>query len=225
MAKTVKTPRISVNKLAEYLEANVTRRKQIIYDAKYPAAYKSTRYKEAGETIILFLIGSKGEDYVLSIIEDLEKKTPRSDFQDNDNKLSAELLESFLDSDISLLDGCKINICDHDNVLVDINGVNISINPDLIVVKKINKTTQIGAIKLYLPKTELSEEGQKIVATMIYIYVDKNLIQKDEVANLKLCLSFNVFNKHFECAPTAYKLRMRQIEIACEEIALRWDAI
>ena len=44
-------PRISVNKLAEYMEANSIRRKKIVYDAKYPQKFIVTRYKESKDTI------------------------------------------------------------------------------------------------------------------------------------------------------------------------------
>lgn len=45
-------PRLSVNKLAEYLEASSTRRKKIVFDAKYPEKFIVTRYKEAREAIV-----------------------------------------------------------------------------------------------------------------------------------------------------------------------------
>jgi hypothetical protein len=220
------TPRISVNKLAEYLEAIPTRRKQIVYDAKYPQKYIVTRYKDARDGMKSYISGTINEDGVLELISDIEDKKPDTDFQEQDNRLSIEALEALLNTDNVYLEGCAISSYDDGNELVNISGVAISINPDLVIRKEIDGVTHVGAMKLHISKTNsLSEESQKIVAVLLFQYVDEFIKEEDEAASSKICLSFDVFKQHIEFCPSAYKLRVRKIEAACEEIALWWESM
>jgi len=43
------SPRISVNKLAEFMTAKPARQRQILRDQKYPSDFKVVFYKEASE--------------------------------------------------------------------------------------------------------------------------------------------------------------------------------
>src|SRR5665647_1822012 len=103
--KPIKTPRISVNKLAEYMEANPMRRRRIVFDAKYPQKFIVIRYKDARDAIKQYLENGYGEDYILDVIRQLEEREPETPFQEQDLKLSIEVLELFLDSDITSLTG------------------------------------------------------------------------------------------------------------------------
>jgi hypothetical protein len=57
------TPRISINKLAEFMSAKPGRQRQILRDQKFPTDDKGMYYKEASETIS-HVIASNLEDAV-----------------------------------------------------------------------------------------------------------------------------------------------------------------
>jgi hypothetical protein len=228
MSPAAKSPRISVNKLAEYLEATPTRRKQIVHDAKYPAAFITTRYKDARELIKSYIQGNVGEDDVLAGIDAFNSTVATSDWQEQDNALSAELLELLLDTDISPWKELVISPYEGENTLLNIAGVGISINPDLIVKIEDDQSTRIGLMKLHISKTnELSEESQKVVAALLYEFAVQIVIDKTdgEEADPGCCISFDLFKQCSETCPSAFKMRMRKIEAACEEIALWWDKL
>jgi hypothetical protein len=44
-------PRLSVNKLAEFIDAKAARQRQILRDQKFPSEFKGMYYKEATEAI------------------------------------------------------------------------------------------------------------------------------------------------------------------------------
>lgn len=50
-------PRISVNKLAQYVTSRATRQNQILRTAKFPPDYITTYYRDAAEAIARFLAG------------------------------------------------------------------------------------------------------------------------------------------------------------------------
>lgn len=226
MARLRSKPRISVNKLAEYIEANPTRRKQIVIDAKYPQDFITARYKEVRESIKSFLINDRDEDIALAAIEDLKLKKVKTDFQEQDRNLSIESMEAILEIDLSELDGLNLSNHDDENKLIDIMGLDISVNPDIIITSNKGKIIQKGALKAHLSKTnQLSEEGQSLVAVLVHEYVSKFLLKKGEISSQKLCFSLDIFSETMLCCPKAYKLRLKRVEAACEEIVLWWATL
>jgi hypothetical protein len=178
-------PRISVNKLAEYLEATSTRRKKIIYDAKYPASFIVTRYKDAKDSIETYIYNNESIDYLKTAKNIIKNKTTDTDFQENDRKLSIQLLEKLIDTDISIFKKYEITSNEEDNKLINISGVNISVNPDLLITQKIKNKLSYGAIKLQLTKNStLTDEGQKVVAIMLYKYLTECSNYADSLASL-----------------------------------------
>lgn len=223
---TSKKPRISVNKLAEYLEASPTRRKKIIQDAKYPKNFIVTRYADVRETITLYFQKGQDDSIIMDAIAKLEKKKPETEFQEQDIALSIESLEMLLDTDTSTLEGLEVESYSDHNELVTISGVEISVNPDMVLKKKTGGKTSIGTAKIHLSKSNyLSLESQKVVAALLHDYTQRHVAKEAESSNQKLNISLDVFQQTIECSPAGFKLRMRNIEAACEEIALWWDTI
>ncbi len=64
MPKQHNDPRISVNKLAQYVTSKAARQNQILRNAKYPPTYITAYYRDAGTAISRFL-ASNMTDYAL----------------------------------------------------------------------------------------------------------------------------------------------------------------
>jgi hypothetical protein len=226
MAKTIKNPRISINKLAEYLEANSTRRKQIIYDAKYPQDIKGVRYIAAKEVMCTYLTDHRDKIQLKAAIEKFSKKKATTTWQIQDRDLSVEMLNTLLTVDLSSLKDCDLFLFDEENKLLTVKGVAISIYPDIIVKSSKKGITQKGVIKLHTSKTyPLNDESKKIVAGMLFTYVSAHLLKTGEVANSKLCISCDLITGSISSAPGSFASRFKRIEAACEEIALRWPTL
>ncbi|WP_282087070.1 hypothetical protein [Aquimarina algiphila] len=220
--------KISINKLAEYLDSEALRRRRIIEEQKEPLEFIVTRYKEAKKAMIDFIISNYDENIIDKTIEKLKEKECISDFEKNDRKTSIQALESFLDirfPDI-LLDFKIIKPTKKHNL--KIKDLQVNINPDLLIRGKYRGKNIVGGIKVHISKTHpLTIENRKNVATMIHkIIEEKELIKADkELANLNFCISIDVFNSEFDVAPKSYKRRRKNIEFACDEISLIWDKI
>ncbi len=217
-------PKISLNKLAEYLEANPSRRKTIVYDAKYPEAFKTTRYKEARDVIMEYLI-TNDENEVLLAIDKLKKKKTSTEFQEQDRKLSIKVLSDVLNMDLSFLKNTELSLFADKSHKLEICGVTVSISPDLFVTSLKDKNL-IGVIKLHISKNnKLSEEGQNIATLLLKHYTQEALADTGEIVSNKLCVSIDLFNNSTQYCPSATAQRFKRIESACEEIALRWDSL
>jgi len=55
-------PKISLNKLGEYLDATPSRRKRIIQDQQNPQAFKAVRYQDARECITEYISNEMLDD-------------------------------------------------------------------------------------------------------------------------------------------------------------------
>jgi hypothetical protein len=222
-----KTPRISANKLAEYLSSSSsTRRKKIISDAKYPVKFISILYKDARNGIKSYLSDGRDISAVQDEIYRLRNRKPSNDNQKRDAINSIAALELLLKTKLSKLDGLTISDYDEKSKLLPIVGVGVSVDPDLVVKKKTESGLFIGALKLHIIKNnKLQKEGQKIVAMLLHKYTEDHIAATGEVAKNSLCLSYDVFSRNLECCPNSYVRGWAQIEDACEEIAARWDSI
>ena len=219
-------PTISVNKLGEYLVTNPTRRKRIIQDQKDPSEFIVTRYKDAKDSIIDFIINGYNDTFITNGISQISAKKSSSTFADNDKKTSLECLGVISSNSFPVLNGVTfIKLISHKKL--EIEGVDISIAPDVII-KGIDKKGKhfVGAIKIHISKSNtLNEEAKKYVATLLHQHIETNVAQSNEYASHEHCFSIDIFTKKFETAPKSYKRRRLQIASACEEIALWWSKL
>jgi hypothetical protein len=216
-------PRISINKLGEYCEANSLRRKQIVKDCKDPKSFIVTRYSEAREAIQEYFIRGNDKKVITDAINAIKIKPNKTEFQKSDNKLSLEVLKLVLNSDYSPLIGFEFSECKSYTTTIDITGVDVSIYPDLIITKQVNSEIHIGAVKFHITKGGLNKESQKIIATILYDYIENYILTENQVSDLTMCFSHDIFKNQLESAPRSHKRRMQHVIAACEEISLWWN--
>ena len=230
--RVVTQPRMSVNKLAEYQFADASRRKRILASAKYPEAFITTLYDKARKLACSFACGNVSADAIREKVKEFEAtahelgKMRGMEHDARDHSNSALALENLLEIELQF-PGCEIEVYTGKKKHILINGVAISIHPDLIIRKAGNTFTSVGALKFHIIKQSLKAESQQIVALMLNEYVQRYVIQpgKNERLNKKLCLSVDVFAQSSECCPESTRKRMSHIEVSCEEISARWASI
>jgi len=224
-AKVNKEPRISVNKLGEYLTSNnPSRRRKILEEQKYPnKGFGGTRYKEAREAIIKFIINGYDESYIADAQKIIKAKLAVSEYEKSDKSSSLEVLEAILSSNLPDFKGAKLSRYKGKNPKVIISNVAISIKPDITVKYK----KKIGSIKVHIIKSnKLNSEGQKYVATLLHQFSEKNLVNTNyPKADTKLSVSIECFGKTHEVAPKAVSRRNSKIEDACKEIDSLWASL
>lgn len=219
-------PRISLNKLGEYLQANPKRRKKIVSDAKNPKPFIVTRYADAREAIKRYFTTNFDEEILNSSIEAHEAKSTSSEFQEQDQALSIELLELMLDLDLPDFSDFSVCVYTGANPKLNISGVDVSVNPDLIIRGNYRGQKVVGAIKLNISKSnQLDEEGAKNVATLLKEFTENHVAADQEKVHLPFCISVDTFGKSIGTAPKSFKRRMTHISSACEEISLWWDTV
>lgn len=230
MGQSVSTPYISINKLAEYMNATPMRRREIVKSLKQDKDFIKQRYQKVKATVPSFVRRGYRESILERAIEaleaDLEQIDPVED-QWNYNDCNNSILALKSLSDTTLPDLSDFTIVTDIPKLESISlaGVKVTIKPELYLKNK--HSGKIGALKIHIAKTEknrLTQEGMQYAATIIkYGFIDSGHKEKDIDNNG--CISLGIFEKNFGTSPRAYKRDVNALMASCEEIALRWDAI
>lgn len=216
-------PRISLNKLGEYLTATPSRRRRIVLDQKNPEPFLVARYKDAREAIVRFLESRMAdEDILIAAANQLRVDEYGTDFARQDRLASAEAIDNFSDvADQIEIEDLAIDAVDSTaSTKMEIAGVDVSIRPDVYLLDPVTHDI-VGAVKLHFPKTTpLDERSAGYVATALYRFLssEKNAVG---VRNDK-CYVVDVSTQSVFHARRAYKRNMSDITAACEEVRARW---
>ncbi len=222
---SIKRPRISANKLGEYIKSSPFRRREIVRNQKYPKGFVVTRYNDAKATIIDYFLNQKGDkDQVERKIKSLIQKSYASPFRNQDNSLSIKALEIFQESKTVDLVKYEVRRYSKDLDKLVVEGVEISVEPEIIIRGAIRGVEFIGAVKIHLSKNHpLDSETGKYVATLLKDFLERNHPKKNVKPDF--CISLDIFTGKYFTAPRAFKSLRKDIEAACYEIKLLWESL
>ncbi|ECH9271478.1 MULTISPECIES: hypothetical protein [unclassified Stenotrophomonas] len=217
-------PRISLNKLGEYMTAPTpSRRKRIVSDQQTPQPFIAARYKDAREAIVDFIVsGMSDRTGLLSLASQLRKSKEGSEFAINDRIASADAIESFIQAvdQIDLGNCVAVSMPGTISQGMTIAGVYVSVRPDIYLRNWLTGEIE-GALKLHFPKTSpLTSAGAEYVATAMRVYMQ--LEQGNSHVDHRKCYVVDVPTASVTVAPKAHVRKMKDIQAACEEIAIRW---
>jgi len=221
-------PRISVNQLALYLVSGPARRRTIIECQKRPQTFQVTYYQPALDAIVPFVVnGMRDEAPLVAAIDDLYAKSPANDQEENRFESNMFAIASFLDSykKLSLGNLRPEATRQSESRRIAIRGVQISVRPEIILCGVYRSDKRVGALKLYLSKeTSLTSESASYVTCLLSIFAERFLSARGRMLPSQ-CQVFDVFGTGVYVARPQMTRRRRDIEAACEEIALRWPTL
>ncbi len=222
MGMREKTPRISVNKLAEYMIADPLRRRQIVKDQKNQEPVRTSPYSDARRFIKEFIGQHYNEGMLLSAIDTMEQKEVTGKWQITNQKNSLLALNHVIETHLPDLEEYDITY-NKENNLIRLSGLDISVYPDVLLSHK--NTGKKGGLKIHLSKdNELLDPAMGYVGTLVkYHFIQMGMDEKEIDDNA--CISLDVFRRAYGVSPKAYKRTIGKVEAACEEICLRWERI
>ena len=216
-------PRISLNKLAEYIIARPGRQQTIIRDQKRPSDFIVARYHLAEEAIKNFILRPQ-QNFLQNAIAAISTLEHDSDWSKQNADLCQDALIHFMTlKDRLIFDGFT-PILGSDNVpKMSISGVNVSVRPEILLSDSSNNT--VGALKLYINKSHpLTDEPGKYISTVLYRYLAE-VISSENCVVPGFCTVVDVFGQTVHVAPKTYKRSMADVNSACQHIAILWPAL
>jgi hypothetical protein len=228
-------PRISANKLGEYLVSPPLRRRDIIERQKYPCTFIGAYYEPARAAIVDLLLGRIDREGLLRRTEALVSAEHASRWAHHQAHGCADAVLRFLDlePDLDLHGMTAVHVPEHD--ALDVQGVRVSVYPDLVLEGVDHRgRPQVGAIKLHFPKAHPhTETSAEYVATLLRVHAREALGAAGDqhegpsktvrgTVREDACLVIDVFARRIVGAPHGYLRRWRDIGAACEEIRRAW---
>ncbi|WP_339815247.1 hypothetical protein [uncultured Imperialibacter sp.] len=226
MGKIVKSPRISINKLADYTDANSSRRKKIIEECKYPddVRFLQTWYNDAKKYVAKYCTTGFDVDILDKGMKTIAAKPALDPTSVTRNKSNAEVLALLKSIEFPDLSNFNVYVYKGENKKLEIKGVDISAYPDIIIEGVHRKNPIVGALKFqYSSGNQLTEEPRKSVSALLVKFLQDEYPKHK--AHLPLCLSIDIHQQGITAAPKTIISRFNQIDACCEEIADRWDSI
>jgi len=227
MAKTRNDPRLSVNKLAQYVTSRAGRQNQILRNAKYPPDYITAYYRDAAEAISRFIGGGMSD---LGILDRMTLKLLQSESsniqQDRQKSANVDAIETFANmlDDIDLR-GATPSLGAHVAPHISVAGVAISIRPDIILRSEKKGAPLVGALKLHFPRSEpLDEEQAGYISALLHRFAADHLLDEG-TASTAHCVVIDISSAKFYPGVASVKKRMADIEGSCGHIAQLWPSI
>ena len=221
-------PRISVNKLAEFIDAKARRQRQILGDQKYPTDFKGMYYREASEAISSYIASNMEKASILDrAIAILEQNQPEKIGTRRRIEANIDALESFQTMlDAIDLGGAIPRLGANSQPMITIQNVNVSIRPDIIL-HLIGKggVPLVGAIKLHFPRTfSLAEAGEGIVSAVMQEWV-KTALPDDGEPSGAHCFAIDVGARRVGKGVKATVARLKDVQANCRNIMALWPTI
>jgi hypothetical protein len=220
-------PRISVNKLGEYMTATPARRRQIVKDQKNRPAFKAARYRDARDAISsLIASGSAGEARARDFAEGLRRDPGGSDFAMQDRAHSAAAIDTFVEirGAMKIDDLIAVSADARCSDAVEMAGVRVVARPDALLLDP-RSLAVVGCVKLHFSKSQpLDEKGGNYVATAMQTHLERNLSAPGLVLSSR-CYVVDIATRRIHTAPKARKRRLGDLAAACEEIKDRWEKL
>lgn len=221
-------PKISINKLAEYIVSKGKRQRQILSDQKFPSEYKGMYYREAAESIAMCLSSNLEDLSSLErqkrILEQITADKIGTQRRIASNIDAIETFETMLDS-IDLM-GAELELGAHQAEPMMYSGVRVSVRPE-IVLRGTGKGGRklLGAAKLHFPRTfSLTEESAGYVSSVLQEYCKARLIDDEEVYG-PYCFVIDVGSGTIYPGVKSTVARLNDVTSECRNIAGLWGTI
>lgn len=234
--KTRETPYMTLNKFAEYVSlpgAAALRRRRILEMIKFPEPGAPLWYAE-GRSEIASKLAADDTEALVAVAKRLLLDKTGSPFALELREKSADAIRTFLSNSLghlTALEGMELTVArgpgeEFPKLLIE--GVEISVAPDLIVRGEAKGEKIVGLVKFHIVASQpLTEYAGSIGCTVLEKYAREHYLREDEKVSLEHCLLVDVFNtaNPVFSAPKSFKKRWREIADTCIEIANLWPRI
>lgn len=223
------SPQLSANQMSEYLTASPPRRKSIIQSARFPKTSVTAQYARARDGLTNFLgDGARSFKHIAQAVDYLQKREARPDASEwlqNDSRSSIEAIERFQQS-YNKLPFLKLDCRAVTTRLpaLDLWPTKVTVDVDFTV----HKGDLVGAAVFLFsqgdPSTKKRLDRCKTIAGLVYLFATHHL-KGLGTPDVDLCYAVDVFAGKAHKTSGKFTVKQRQIEDACEEIAVRWKTI
>lgn len=228
MSRINATPRISVNKLGEYIVSRPNRQSQIIRGQKYPPDYIVTYYKDAQETIGQFFANNLDDISILErTIQNLDQSPAENVYQVRRSNGNIQAIEKFMEmiDDVNLHGGVP-QLGESRPERLTVRNVEVSVRPEIIMTGTDRRGRNVvGGVKLHFPTTSpLNDDSAGFVSAVVQEYCRACLADIGEPYH-HYSFVVDVASARIYPGVQSTRRRMQEVEAACEQIFNLWPTV
>lgn len=214
---------ISVNQFAEYSASSDARKKSILNQQIKPNGFLVPWYGYAKGRIKKHLQNIKESEPIHEGLKVLKEQVAITKWQMTNKSTSIAALESVLQLKLaSNLNINKYELVSFETKTTEVNGVIISISPEVLFKTIVNGEVKYGGIKIHIAKgKKFNYEQCKLNSTLLYNFISENTKTKSLV-DPNLCYCIDVFAERIVSADEKHPIVMKEIKTFCEEIKKNW---
>ncbi|MDO8543765.1 MAG: hypothetical protein Q7S40_25265 [Opitutaceae bacterium] len=228
-------PRISAAKLAEYAVASPARQKTLAQNAKIAPTLLLAPYREARDTLShAHTHNGINAGYLLRVADEIEKRVPEKDWQKAENPRCVTALRRLakVADQVECEGGHLIHRPSSGWGGIKIAGVYVSINPELVFSVDHRGVRKVGGVilntgqgpALSLDRSHDDHSVGDYLTTLLFCMLEMRL----NITGIPLhtrCYAIDIARERIHTAPASHKRLLKNLEAACEIIAMRWDKI
>lgn len=225
--REVKHPRLSDNKLADYMSASEQVRRGILQSCKYQRKTAVIQHQDAKKMIADSMVNGKlNKSKLMSKLEIYEGKITDSEFEEEVKTHNIDYVKIVLTMGFEPIKGSDFERCKTQKKL-DFNGTEISFFPDVLVARTNQRNNRkIGALNLrYSKSAKLPEQTALYQSALMFGVLRDAPFEPEATAEHALCQTLDGFNGKVYCAPTNSIYLYKEMIAACSAIALQWPNI
>jgi hypothetical protein len=228
-----KEARISVNRLGEYLSSTPNHQNTILKKQKRPGTGGAPQYYyEAEKPIVKYLTGEISFDKLIQTAINLIEEIPASKWYEHRNPHCADAIMRFAKfTDIDKLMAYERQVGSNTNGKMLIEGVQLSVRPEIILKGKSRGKEVYGAIKLNisnsfsLDRPVGDHSAGEYIAAAVNMYMNQYLIENELDGKIApgMCIVVDVFDRRLYSSPVRIGSLRKEITAACRNINRLWS--
>jgi hypothetical protein len=229
--KMPKSPTITINRLAIYINSKSAKQRDILHERKYPdPEFNMGQYHSDSRNAISQYLADGADDTngLHNTIKQLKQSsTPKVGAQRRINS-NIDVLEKFLDMLDSVdFAGGEPALGQHSPSKLTVHNVQISVRPEIVLRGAGPKGKKyVGAMKLQLSNSNaFTEEMAGYASAVIQEYCKTFLCSEDEIVHAPYCQIVDVGSKIVFPGVKSTTARLKDVNAACHNIVDLWPSI
>ena len=218
--------KISINPLIDFFKGTEAKKRRVIKNQKEPSVIIVGWHQTSRACIKKSLSQNGDKSPIIEGSNRLKSKVVEKPRQVQNKFVSLEGMQRYLNIEIpQMLKNHNLNIIKKRPIKSTfINGVEITVSPDIIFTMDYKGEKYIGGVKIHLSKGNVFDNKElKIVATVLNKYISEIAEDYGAIPLPEICYSMDVFGERIVSSSNKPERILIQIESICDEIKRFWN--
>lgn len=221
----MKNIEMSINPMAEFLEASEARKKRIIKEQLEPDPVRIPYYQKARAVIKKSILLNGDLNIVDEAIPKIAEKNVIKNWQKHDKKNSISALKLWKEMKLprTLVEN-KLELITTKAKFLPLYGIQIKVSPTAIFKMEKDGQIYVGAFKIHLSKgKKFNVKQSALVAQLMNLFLNNFVVGENEIVDPQLCICIDPFSGTMVSASNKIKYDVKQLREACREIIAIYD--